>query len=134
MAADRADLTITMRRLCEFDSSPGARNDALRDLFIDHPAFDAWARRYGERLRAEGVDDGERRARMRRVNPRVVLRNHLAETAIRRAAAGDFTEVERLLKVLARPFDDPAKPSAQDLSDAGFPPDWAGTIAVSCSS
>ncbi len=134
MAADRADLTITMRRLCDFDSTPGACNDALRDLFIDRPAFDAWALHYGERLRAEGSVDAERRERMRRVNPRVVLRNHLAETAIRRAAAGDFSEVERLLKVLARPFDEPSRPSAQDVSDAGFPPDWAGTIAVSCSS
>jgi len=63
-----------------------------------------------------------------------VLRNHLAETAIRRAVEGDFSEVERQLKVLARPFDEPAEPSAQDLSDAGFPPDWAQSIEVSCSS
>jgi uncharacterized protein YdiU (UPF0061 family) len=71
---------------------------------------------------------------MRRVNPRIVLRNHLAETAIRRAEAGDFSEIDRLLKVLARPFEEPAEPSAQDLADAGFPPDWAQAIEVSCSS
>jgi uncharacterized protein YdiU (UPF0061 family) len=134
MASDRADLTITMRRLGEFDSAPGARNEALRDLFMDRAAFDAWASHYGKRLRAEGSIDAERRERMRRVNPRVVLRNHLAETAIRRAGEGDFSEVERLLNVLARPFDEPAEPSAQDLSDAGFPPDWAHAIEVSCSS
>ena len=134
MATDRTDLTITMRRLAEFDSAPGAANAALRDLFIDRAAFDAWASRYAERLRHEGSIDAERRERMRGVNPRVVLRNHLCETAIRRAATGDFAEVARLLKVLARPFDEPAEPSAQDLSDAGFPPDWAQSIEVSCSS
>ncbi len=134
MAADRADLTITMRRLCDFDSAPGARNEPLRDLFIDRAAFDAWAARYAERLRHEGGDDAERRVRMRRVNPRVVLRNHLAETAIRRAAEGDFSEVERLQKVLAQPCDEPADALPQDRSDAGFPPDWAQSIEVSCSS
>jgi serine/tyrosine/threonine adenylyltransferase len=134
MAADRADMTITMRRLADFDSAPGAANDALRDLFVDRAAFDAWADRYAVRLRLEGSVDAERRARMRRVNPRVVLRNHLAETAIRRAAEGDLSEVERLSAVLARPFDEPAAPSAQDLSDAAFPPDWAQSIEVSCSS
>ena len=134
MAANRADLTITMRRLADFDSAPGAANAALRDLFIDREAFDAWALRYAERLRAGGSIDAERRERMRRVNPRLVLRNHLAETAIQRAAAGDFSEVDRLLQVLARPFDEPAEPSAQDMADAGFPPSWAQSIEVSCSS
>ena len=71
---------------------------------------------------------------MRRVNPRVVLRNHLAETAIRRAADGNFAEVERLLAVLSRPFDEPAAPTTQDDADAGFPPAWAQSIEVSCSS
>ncbi len=134
MASDRADLTIVMRRLADFDSAPGAPNAALRDLFIDRSAFDAWASRYGERLRAEASLDAARRERMRRVNPRVVLRNHLAEAAIQRAATGDFSEVERLLQVLARPYDEPAEPTAQDQADAGFPPEWAQTIEVSCSS
>ncbi len=134
MAADRADFTITMRRLADFDSAPGARNDALRDLFIDRIAFDAWAVRYRQRLRQEASIDAERRVQMQRVNPRVVLRNHLGETAIRLASEGDFAEVERLLGVLAAPFDEPARPSAQDRADAGFPPDWAQAIAVSCSS
>ena len=127
-------MTITLRRLADFDSQPGAANAPLRDLFIDRAAFDAWAARYAERLHQEGSVDTARRERMLRVNPRVVLRNHLAEGAIRRAADGDFSEVERLLEVLAHPFDDPALPSAQDVADAGFPPDWAQTIEVSCSS
>ncbi len=134
MAADHADLTITMRRLADFDSAAGARNDALRDMFIDREAFDAWALRYAERLRGEGSVDAERRLRMQRVNPRVVLRNHLAETAIRRAGEGDFAEVDRLRKVLAAPYDEVATPTAEDLSDAGFPPAWAQSIEVSCSS
>jgi uncharacterized protein YdiU (UPF0061 family) len=64
------------------------------------------------------------------VNPKYVLRNHLAEEAIVAAEAGDFSGVQRLLKVLQRPFDE--QPEHDAL--AGFPPDWAGQLQVSCSS
>jgi uncharacterized protein YdiU (UPF0061 family) len=136
LASERTDFTILFRRLADFDSRADADNAALRDMFRDRPAFDAWAARYRERLAHQGGedDDAARRVRMRRVNPRVVLRNHLAEGAIRLATAGDFSEVARLLRVLERPFDDPAHPTAQDDADAGFPPDWAQSIEVSCSS
>jgi len=130
MAADRADFTITFRRLAGFDSSVGADNPGVRDLFIDRQAFDAWALRYGERLRAEASIDAERAARMNRVNPKFVLRNHLAETAIERARSGDFGEVQRLLKVLQQPFDE--QPENEEC--ASFPPDWAQHLEVSCSS
>jgi len=118
MAEDRADFSITFRRLAGFSSLPGARNDTLRDLFLDREAFDAWALRYGERLRAEASMDAERAARMNRVNPKFVLRNHLAEAAIERARQGDSSEVQRLLEVLLRPFDEQPEHEAY----AAFPP------------
>ena len=130
MAAERTDYTLTMRRMGGFCAEPGAANDAVRDLFIDRTAFDAWATRYGQRLRDERSDDAERRARMNRVNPKFVVRNHLAEQAIRRAQEGDFSETEQLLKVLQRPFDEQPEHEA----DAGFAPDWAQHLEVSCSS
>ena len=130
MAQDRADFSITWRRLAGFDSAADAVTPPVRDLFIDRAAFDAWATRYGERLRAESSIDAERAARMNRVNPKFVLRNHLAETAIEHARAGDFSEVQRLLKVLQRPFDEQIEHEA----DAGFPPVWATELEISCSS
>jgi uncharacterized protein YdiU (UPF0061 family) len=130
MAADRADFTITFRRLAGFSTAPGAGNAAVRDLFLDREAFDAWAQRYAERLRREHSVDAERAARMDRVNPKYVLRNHLAEQAIRQAREGDFTEVQRLLKVLRRPYDEQPEHAAY----ADFPPDWAQHLEVSCSS
>ena len=129
LAAERVDYTIVHRRLCQFDRQQGAANDMLRDLFLDREGFDAWCLRYQARLAQESSIDAERSARMRRVNPAVVLRNHLAEGAIRQAQAGDFSEVQRLLKVLSRPFDEP-----EQAGDAGFPPDWAQHLEVSCSS
>jgi uncharacterized protein YdiU (UPF0061 family) len=130
MAAAGADFTITFRRLAGFSGAAGAANAAVRDLFIDREAFDAWAARYAARLAAEASDDAERGARMNRTNPKFVLRNHLAETAIRQAREGNFGEVQRLLKVLQRPYDE----QPEHAADAAFPPDWAQQLEVSCSS
>ncbi|MES3014435.1 MAG: YdiU family protein [Pseudomonadota bacterium] len=127
LASERTDFTIAWRRLGGFtaaDPSP------VRDLFIDRAAFDAWASRYAARLAAEGSVDAERAIRMRRVNPKYVLRNHLGENAIRAAQSGDFGETERLLKVLERPYDEQPEHAAY----ADFPPDWAQHLEVSCSS
>ena len=130
MAHEQTDHTILFRRLSRFSSAAGADNSAVMGLFDDPQFRERWATAYAERLRAEHSDDAQRAAAMNRVNPSVVLRNHLAEAAIRQAQAGDFSEVQRLLKVLQHPFDEAHDGSA----DAGFPPDWAQDIEVSCSS
>jgi uncharacterized protein YdiU (UPF0061 family) len=131
LAGNRVDYTIFMRRLCDFDSRDGAPNAPLRDLFPDRAAFDAWAVQYAAALRSHAAPDAERSVAMRRVNPRYILRNHLAETAIRRAAdQRDYSEIERLYTVLSRPYDEQPGFAAY----AAEPPDWARHIEVSCSS
>lgn len=131
MAKNRTDYTLLFRALADFDSGAGAKNTKLRDLFITREDFDAWAATYGARLRATGSEDTARAAQMNRVNPKYVLRNYLAEIAIRKARdERDYTEIERLRGVLARPFDE--QPEFDDY--AKEPPDWAREIAVSCSS
>lgn len=133
LARGRVDFTIAFRRLAEFrsDLSPDAPENArVRDLFLDREAFDAWAVRYAQRLRAEQSVDAERAVRMNGVNPLYVLRNHMAETAIRLAQRGDDSEVQRLHRLLQHPFD--AQPGCE--ADADFPPNWAQSIEVSCSS
>jgi serine/tyrosine/threonine adenylyltransferase len=130
MAKGRCDFTIAFRRLAAFDSSEGAANAVVRDAFADRVGFDSWAQRYGARLRRENSVDVERAARMNRINPKFVLRNHLAEAAIRQARAGDFSEVRRLHRVLRHPFDEQEEHSAY----AASPPEWAQGITASCSS
>ena len=123
MAADHADFTITLRRLAGPDS-------ATRDVFVDRAAFDAWALRYRARLALESSDDAERAARMNRVNPKYILRNHLAQAAIEAAQRGEFGELARLLQVLEHPYDE--QPANEAYAD--HPPAWAQQIEVSCSS
>jgi uncharacterized protein YdiU (UPF0061 family) len=131
LAQNHVDYTIFMRRLCDFDSAMGALNAPLRDVFLDRAAFDAWAARYAEALRAMGSIEAVRRVAMRAVNPKYILRNHLAEVAIRRAADHrDYSEITRLHTLLLRPFDEQPEFEAY----AAEPPDWARQIEVSCSS
>jgi len=130
LASERADFTIAFRALAGFDRGQGATPAALRDLFVNRAAADAWGERYLRRLERETRDDAARQAAMRRANPKFVLRNHLAQTAIEQAARGDFGEVRRLHELLRHPYDE--QPGNE--RDAALPPDWASGLEVSCSS
>ncbi|WP_439519009.1 protein adenylyltransferase SelO [Hydrogenophaga sp.] len=128
MAQDAVDFTIFWRRLSHAAAGP---LEPVRDLFLQREAFDAWTVRWRERLQARpGFDADTTRAQMLRINPHVVLRNHLGELAIQRAKAGDFSELARLQNALEHPYEE--LPGQEDL--AGFPPEWAGQIEISCSS
>ena len=104
MAANRADFTLTFRRLGDAAEDPSA-DEAVRELFIDPTAYDGWAGRWRTRLGEEG--GGDRRTAMRAVSPAFIPRNHhveaALEAAVERADHGPFKE---LLGVLARPFDE----------------------------
>lgn len=130
MQASRVDYTRFFRELGTFCSESGAARQALRDWFLDPVRFDAWAARYGERVRSEGPGDDERRQLMNRVNPKYVLRNYLAQTTIEKAQQKDFSEIDRLLTLLQDPF---AEHPALE-SYAAAPPNWGKHIVVSCSS
>lgn len=81
-----------------------------------------------------GQGPAARRAAMDAVDPRVVLRTRLARRAIERAQAGDPAEVQRLLDVLRRPFDEADGQEARARDDAAAPPRDAAPAALSCSS
>ncbi|MFM8574464.1 MAG: protein adenylyltransferase SelO, partial [Limnohabitans sp.] len=134
LASERVDYTIFWRRLSQAmaeglpDGAGAAAWRAVGELFLDRAAWQAWQARYQGRV-AE-ADPAELGQAMLRTNPKYVLRNHLAETAIRQARQGDYSEVHRLERLLRSPFDE--QPDAQ--SYAGFPPDWATRLEISCSS
>ena len=130
MQANRVDFTLFFRRLGDLRLEEPETDAPLRDLFLDRPAFDAWAVAYRARLRQEMSVDAARRVAMHAVNPKYILRNYLAQVAIEKAQNGDFEEVRRLLGVLERPFDDQPENDAY----AALPPDWASHLEVSCSS
>ncbi len=142
---DRVDFTLFFRHLSRVRRGDASGDAGCRDLFIDRAAFDGWAASYRQRLVSEAIDDTARAAAMNRVNPKYILRNHLAETAIRLARGSnesariadpnarsdqDFSEIGRLMKVLERPYDE--QPEFETY--AALPPDWSKSLSVSCSS
>jgi uncharacterized protein YdiU (UPF0061 family) len=130
MQDNHADFTLFFRHLGELEIDNPAMDEPLRDLFIDRPAFDAWAQQYRARLRQENSADVERKKAMHAVNPKYVLRNYLAQIAIEKAQNKDFSEIAKLLEVLENPFED----QPENDKYAELPPDWASDIEVSCSS
>jgi serine/tyrosine/threonine adenylyltransferase len=106
MAANGADFTLTFRRLCDAAAAPDG-GEGVRSLFADPSAFDEWAARWRERLLRDGGDADARQALMRAANPAFIPRNHLVEEAIAAAQDdGDFAPFEKLLAVLAKPYED----------------------------
>jgi uncharacterized protein YdiU (UPF0061 family) len=133
------DFTLFFRTL---SSVPSEGNDEqllapLRPAFYaenqPHERLLAWLRKYGERIRGEGAQPA-RAQQMASVNPKYVFRNYLAQQAIDALAAGDASVLERLMRVLKRPYDE--QPEHEEL--AARRPEWArnraGCSALSCSS
>ncbi len=103
--AQRVDYTLAWRHLA--DAAQG--NEApLRALFAGQPGLEGWLARWRARCAAEdaGVDAAtSRAARMRRVNPWIIPRNHRVEEALAAAEAGELAPFEQLLDALRRPYD-----------------------------
>jgi uncharacterized protein YdiU (UPF0061 family) len=117
MVKARADYTLTFRGLSRLDETFFAQFGTLKG------EAEQWAAVYRARNPArEGMD---------RVNPKYVLRNWVAETAIRAVEDhGDVAALDRILTMLQSPFDE--QPSNQDFA-APPPPQMCG-LSVSCSS
>jgi uncharacterized protein YdiU (UPF0061 family) len=130
LASEQVDYTIFWRRLsrCVADGASAASAEPVRDLFADRAAFDAWWLEYSARIAQQ--DPGASGLSMLAVNPKFVLRNHLGEQAIRQAKLKDYSEVRTLLRLLDNPFAE--HPGFEAY--AGFPPEWASGIEISCSS
>jgi uncharacterized protein YdiU (UPF0061 family) len=102
----------------------------LRDNFVNREAIDQWFTDYLARLQGESSDDSLRHSSMNQVNPKFVLRNHLAQAAIEQAQKKDFSEVTKLLNILSAPFAE--QPEFESYALA--PPPNLDSIEVSCSS
>ena len=126
LAQNAVDYTIFWRRLSHAVAE--GQFEPVRDLFADRAAFDAWLQSESELLALE--DKALAADLMLNSNPKFVLRNHLGEQAIRAAKGGDFSELATLQRLLERPFDE--HPGHEAYAD--FPPDWASSISISCSS
>jgi hypothetical protein len=121
MADARADYTLAFRGLAQADEA------WLTQFAPVQAKAMAWRTRYRARMDGEG----ERGAAMDVVNPKYVLRNWVAETAIRAVEdQGDAGPLDRILRLVQSPF--AAHPGAESFA---LPPaaEYSG-LCVSCSS
>jgi uncharacterized protein YdiU (UPF0061 family) len=149
LQAAETDMTLFFRRLASVPVD--AEADAMTDAILVEPlrtAFygdeghapghvgrlAAWLRAYAARVRRDERPSAQRIGAMNRANPKYVLRNYLAQQAIDALAEGDASVMERLMRVLQRPYDE--QPEHDDLAQRR--PEWArnrpGCSALSCSS
>ena len=143
LGQEETDMTIFFRSLAEVVLLPEAPTEvpaATAAAFYGEPTEQhlergaRWLRAWWMRTREEPLAPPELARRLRATNPKFVLRNWLAQTAIEAAEQGDLAPLERLFDVMQRPFDE--QPEHEDL--AGKRPEWArhkpGCSALSCSS
>jgi uncharacterized protein YdiU (UPF0061 family) len=118
MIKARADYTLAFRGLAEPDETWLALFDPVRVEALE------WLAGYRARR------DGEPKA-MNRVNPKYVLRNWVAETAIRAVEDhGDSGPLDRILRLVQSPYDEHPGDEALAMPPA---PEFCG-LSVSCSS
>ena len=118
MRATRRDFTGTFRALAE-------------SLRAGTPAFDdadfrAWEARWKARLGADDPRDAA--ARMDRVNPLYIPRNHQVERVLAAAVEGDMAPFREMMAVLEHPFD--AQEGAEAYAEPA--PDDAGRYVTFC--
>lgn len=93
-----------------------------------------WFAQYLSILKDETASDEERKTQLNAVNPKYVLRNYMAQTAIELAEKDEYSLVEELYTLLLHPYDE------QPEMEKWFAkrPDWArqkiGSSMLSCSS
>ena len=137
LTESETDFTLFFRRLAQvpLGGSDAALLGPIAPAFYTddapHAQMIAWLRRYAQRA---ALEDTGRTQRMLRANPKYVFRNYLAQQAIDALAAGDAAPLERLMDVLAKPYDE----QPQNEEFAARRPEWArhkaGCSALSCSS
>jgi uncharacterized protein YdiU (UPF0061 family) len=126
----RVDFTSFFRGLGNILTHESVEKILLRNHFVNRELIDKWFTDYVLRLKSENSIDEERKLFINKVNPKFILRNHLAQRAIELAQRKDFSEVQKLNAILSKPFDEQleyaeyADPPTPDLR----------AIEVSCSS
>lgn len=103
---------------------------ALRDDCLDIRQFDEFLSQYQSIREHQDIDELD--ANMQKANPVYILRNHMAQRAIEAAERDDFSEVDRLFKLLNHPYT--RQPELEQPQDLGPLPSDVPDVAVSCSS
>lgn len=144
LSSQSADYTLFFRSLSELQGqlAQSSSLERLANDFYREPnpelkqQLESWLKSYREKVQQQswGKDDGQRQINMKATNPKYVLRNFLCQTAIEMAEQGDESEIQRLLEIFEKPYDDQPNWNAYATKRPDWAKDKAGCSTLSCSS
>ncbi len=138
------DMTIFFRNLSKVNKGDSVVEaiEKIKDAFYNEKALEGkimnswenWLKNYLVRLSQESFSDSERKENMKKVNPKYVLRNYMAQLCIEDADRGDYNLLTELFNMLKKPYEE--QPSYEKWFAKR--PEWArnkvGCSMLSCSS
>ena len=145
LQATETDMTVFYRGLADVASGqtdPDTLLQPIRGAYYLPEEFERkagrrtvdWLTRYTQRLSELNIDDATRKAQMNQTNPKYVLRNYIAQTAIDKAEEGDFSVLHEVLETMRHPYEE----QPDMVQYAQKRPEWArhkpGCSMLSCSS
>jgi uncharacterized protein YdiU (UPF0061 family) len=142
LSSNEIDMTLFFRCLADVTAADVTPLDYLAVAYYETTATQGkpaqvmgqWIQDYLQEAHLQGRTNEERKTLMQATNPKYLLRNYLAQLAIDDAEQGDYKQVDTLLEILRRPYDD----QPQYERYAKKRPEWArnraGCSMLSCSS
>jgi len=105
MQSLQIDYTLFFRELSNYkgDKKP------LLKLGLYETPLKEWLELYDKRLMQNSISENERLERMKKVNPKYILKNWILQEAIDSAKDGNFEFVKELLNIAQNPYDEHPK-------------------------
>lgn len=124
------DYTFFWRSLCDY--KPGDKESLKKvfDYYGNRQELITWLEKYSARLQREESSDLERSLRMKRNNPKYVLKNYIAQEVIEDVEKGNSVKLQEWLNILANPFEEHSEFEKYSLPT----PSEHKNYIVSCSS
>ena len=136
---DKGDIELIESLLTWLQNSKKDYTNFFRNLNQVHEGEDnifddeegrLWLNKFNERFKLEKISKKESQELMLARNPKYILRNYLAHQAIEKAEKGDYSEIDLLINLLAKPFDEHSEFETYSAAS----PEWGKSLEVSCSS
>jgi uncharacterized protein YdiU (UPF0061 family) len=124
------DYTFFWRELSSYKRGQKESLKAIWDYYGNRQELIDWLQVYSERLDRENSSDEARQIRMKKVNPKYVLKNYIAQEIIDDVESGRSEKLNHWLEVFYRPFDEHAAFEQYSLPT----PSEHKNYEVSCSS
>jgi uncharacterized protein YdiU (UPF0061 family) len=100
------DYTFFWRQLCHHQRGKKESMQELWDYYGDRQELIDWLAKYDERLGREEASNEDRSLRMKKTNPKFVLKNYIAQEVIEDVEQGRSEKLKQWLKILYSPFDE----------------------------